>query len=108
MMIKIKSSKPTSYIFTGDCVGKSTVTKWTDTLCFTGECPSAIAPSYHRDATPIIYDGDGVKVSALAKIVSNGELVKDSTEIVTIEEATEVTVFFCAETSFVDFDILLC
>ena len=106
MMVKIKSSKPTSYVFTGDCVGKSTVTKWTDTLCFTGECPSAIAPSYHRDATPIIYDGDGVKVSALAKIVSNGELVKDATEIVTIEEATEVTVFFCAETSFVSFDKL--
>ena len=106
MMLKIKSSKPTSYVFEGDCVGKSTVTKWTDTLCFTGECPSKIAPSYHRDATPIIYDGDGVKVSALAKIVSNGELVQDSTEIVTIENATEVTVYFCAETSFVSFDKL--
>ena len=104
IMIKIKSSKPTSYIITGDCVGKSTVTKWTNTLCFTGECPSAIAPSYHRDATPIIYDGDGVKVSALARVISNGELVKDDTEIITIEEATELTVYFCAETSFVSFD----
>ena len=104
IMVKIKSSKPTSYIITGDCVGKSTVTKWTNTLCFTGECPSAIAPSYHRDATPIIYDGDGVKVSALARVISNGELVKDDTEIITIEEATELTVYFCAETSFVSFD----
>ena len=104
IMVKIKSSKPTSYIITGDCVGKSTVTKWTNTLCFTGECPSGIAPSYHRDATPIIYDGDGVKVSALARVISNGELVKDDTEIITIEEATELTVYFCAETSFVSFD----
>ncbi len=106
IMIKLKSSKPVTYIFEGDCVGKSTVTKWTNTLCFTGECPSKIAPSYHRDATPIIYDGDGVKVSAFARVISNGELVKDGTEIITVANATEVTVYFCAETSFVDFDKL--
>ena len=106
IMIKLKSSKPVTYVFEGDCVGKSTVTKWTNTLCFTGECPSKIAPSYHREATPIIYDGDGVKVSALARVISNGELVKDSTEIITVKNATEVTVYFCAETSFVAFDKL--
>lgn len=106
MMVKLKSSKPVTYVIDADCVGKSTVTKWTNTLCLTGECPSAIAPSYHRDATPIIYDGDGVKVSALARVISDGMLVKDSTEIITVENVTDATIYFCAETSFVSFDKL--
>jgi alpha-L-fucosidase 2 len=106
MMVKLKSSKPVTYVIDADCVGKSTVTKWTNTLCLTGECPSAIAPSYHRDATPSIYDGDGVKVSALARVISDGMLVKDSTEIITVENVTDATIYFCAETSFVSFDKL--
>ena len=106
MMIKLRSSKPVTYVIDADCVGKSTVTKWTNTLCLTGECPSAIAPSYHRDATPIIYDGDGVKVSALARVISDGTLVNDGTEIITVENVTDATIYFCAETSFVSFDKL--
>lgn len=105
VMVKLSSSKPVSYKLKGDCVGKSAVTAGKDILYLTGECPTSIAPTYHRDAKPVVYDGDGVKVSAMAKIKCDGETKREE-DYVQILDATDVTIYFCAETSFVDFDKL--
>ncbi|MBO5286544.1 MAG: glycoside hydrolase N-terminal domain-containing protein [Clostridia bacterium] len=106
IMVKINSSAPATYEIYGDCVGKSHVTAWNDTLYFTGECPTSLAPSYCKAEKPVVYDGDGVKVSALAKVKTDGAVEHDASSRVRIDNATSVALYFCAETSFVAFDKL--
>lgn len=104
-MIKLKSSKPVAYVLTGDCIGKSAVTAGPGTLYLTGECPTTISPNYDRNAAPVIYDGDGVKVSAIVRVACDGEVENDG-DCLIIKNSTDVTLYFCAETSFVSFDKL--
>lgn len=109
LMIKLRSSKPVSYKISGDCVGKSAVVASKDSLILTGECPSYIVPSYHREEKPDIYaryDGEGVKVTASAKIKCDGKIEVDGyhSDNIIIKNALDVTVYFCAETSFVAFN----
>lgn len=111
LMVKIKSSKPVSYILSGDCVGKSSVTAGANTLYIFGECPSMKGTLDNEVYTDLVYDGEGVKVSAMARIVCDGKTsayvraegtsVADS---LLIEETTDLTLYFLAETSFVSFD----
>lgn len=105
MMVKLRSSKPVTYELTGNCIGKSAVTAASDKLYLVGECPSQIAPEYASHEKPIIYDGDGVKVTGIAKIVCDGKS-EYQWEKVVINDSTDVTIYFCAETSFVAFDKL--
>ena len=111
MMIRLKSSKPVCYVISGDCVGKSAVTRCGDLLYFTGECPTTLAPSYQKNATPITYDGNGVKVSAILKVVTNGQIEKETEEAIVestlrVLDTTELILYFLAETSFISFDKL--
>lgn len=106
MMIKITSSQPASYELYGDCVGKSHVTSWHENLYFSGECPTALAPSYRRDEKPIIYDGNGVKADAIARVKTDGEVMPVTDSKVTVKNAKEIVVYFVTETSFVSFDKL--
>lgn len=105
IVIRLRSSKPVSYLLTGDCVGKSAVTAGKDALYFSGECPTSIAPSYAMKYKPIVYDGEGVKVSAIARVVCDGETDWE-TDCLKVKNAREVFLYFCAETSFVAFDKL--
>ena len=105
MMVKLTSSEPVTYELTGDCVGKSAVTSSKDCLYFAGECPSDISPEYVSHENPILYDGDGVKVSAIAKVVCDGE-TEHQWEKVVVKNTKEAIIYFCAETSFVSFDKL--
>jgi len=105
MMVKLRSSKPVTYELTGDCVGKSAVTASPDKLYLVGECPSQIAPEYASHEKPIIYDENGVKVTAIAKILCDGKS-EYGWEKVIIRDSTDVTLYFCAETSFIAFDKL--
>ena len=106
VMVKLTSSSDASYELYGDCVGKSHVTSFNDTLYFSGECPTSLAPDYIRHEKPVYYDGEGVRVSAIAKVKTDGEVVMGANESVKVNNAKELTVYFCAETSFVDFDKL--
>lgn len=103
MMIRFKSSKPVSYKIYGDAIGKSSVTASDDTLFLFGECPTHITPEYAKFDSPILYDGDGVKVSAMARAVCDGKLSSGVDHLI-VDGATELTFYFCAETSFVSFD----
>ena len=105
MAVKLTSSKPSSYVFSGDCVVKGAITAGENALYFSGECPTSIAPSYHQKFKPIMYDGDGIKFSALAKIVCDGETDWELDKL-KIKNATQIIIYFCAETSFIDFDTL--
>ncbi|MBQ8393049.1 MAG: glycoside hydrolase family 95 protein [Clostridia bacterium] len=105
MMVRLHSSEPVTYELTGDCIGKSAVTASPDKLYLVGECPSQIAPEYASNEKPIIYDGDGVKVTGIAKILCDGKS-EYGWEKVVIKDSTDVTLYFCAETSFVAFDKL--
>ena len=106
VMVRLNSSKPVSYEIYGDCVGKSHVTSWGENLYFSGECPTELAPSYRKNDLPIVYDGDGVKVSATAKIKTDGKVNKETGEKITVNEATYVEIYFLCETSFISFDKL--
>lgn len=109
LMIRLRSSAPVTYNLSGDCVGKSSVNVMSDALILTGECPSYILPSYHREKKPDIYeryDGEGVKVTASAKVRCDGKTEFESyhSDNLTIRDACDVTICFCAETSFVSFN----
>ena len=106
VMVKITSSKPTDYELYGDCVGKSHVTAYNDNLYYSGECPTELAPEYSKSDKPIVYDGDGVKVTAIAKFKTDGSIDGSQMERVVIKGATELTVYFVCETSFVAFNQL--
>ena len=105
VMIRLKSSKPVSYKLSGDCIGKSAVTAGLDTLYLSGECPAAISPNYDMRARSVVYDGDGVKVSAMARVICDGS-TEGGDSFVSITNTTDVTLYFCAETSFISFDKL--
>ena len=106
IMVKMESDAPVSYELYGDCVGKSHVTSFNDTLYFSGECPTSLAPEYIRHEKPVYYDGEGVRVTAIAKAITDGEIENGAGEKVIVKNAKNLTVYFCAETSFVDFDKL--
>ena len=106
VMVKITSSKPTDYELYGDCVGKSHVTAYNNNLYYSGECPTELAPEYSKSDKPIVYDGDGVKVTAIAKFKTNGSVDGSQMEKVIIKDATELIVYFICETSFVAFNQL--
>lgn len=111
MMIKFSSSAPVTYELWGDCVGKSSVNSMKDGLIFSGECPSYIMPEYYREAKEgpcVKYDGDGVKVTAVARISCDGEINYDrfNDQKLTVCDAREMIIYFCAETSFISFDKL--
>ena len=106
VMVKITSSKPTDYELYGDCVGKSHVTAYNNNLYYSGECPTELAPEYSKSDKPIVYDGDGVKVTAIAKLKTNGSVDGSQMEKVIIKDATELIVYFICETSFVAFNQL--
>ncbi|MBO5312849.1 MAG: glycoside hydrolase family 95 protein [Clostridia bacterium] len=106
MMIRAESSAPVSYELSGDCVGKSHVTSFNETLYFSGECPTSLAPDYIRHEKPVYYDGEGVRVTAIAKAKTDGEIQNGAGESVVIENARELIIYFCTETSFIDFDKL--
>ncbi len=105
VMIKLRSSKPVSYSFTGECVGKNAVTSGQGALFLSGECPAAISPNYDMRARAVVYDGDGVKVSGILRVICDGTTDYSGNSLI-VNDATDVTVYFCAETSFIDFDVL--
>ncbi|MBQ3040127.1 MAG: glycoside hydrolase N-terminal domain-containing protein [Clostridia bacterium] len=105
VMVKLKSSSPVSYELTGDCVGKSAVTAGAGSLFLSGECPAAISPNYDMRARAVVYDGDGVKVSAIVRVSCDGK-TEYKADALLIQNVTDVTIYFCAETSFIDFDKL--
>ena len=105
MMVRLRSSAPVTYELSGECIGKSAVTSSTDKLFLVGECPSQIAPEYASHEKPVLYDGNGVKVTAIAKIVCDGKSEYQWQKVI-VKDSTDVIIYFCAETSFVAFDKL--
>ncbi len=101
MMIKIKSSSPASYTVYGGHVGKSHTTAGDQILYFTFECPTTIGPEYAAKQRPVTYDGESIKASAMARILSDGKIETEGDTIL-VEGAEEMTIYFCAETSFID------
>ena len=105
IVVKVKSSKPVSYKLYGDCIGKSSVTASENTLYMSGECPSHITPEYARFDSPILYDGNGVKVTGMVRVVCDG-ISESGVDHIIIKDTADLTLYFCAETSFVAFDKL--
>jgi alpha-L-fucosidase 2 len=73
------------------------------TLRLTGEAPVSIAPAYARDICPTVYNGEGVRFTAITDVRTNGELLEDGGHI-RIRGATEAILTVCIETSFISFD----
>ncbi|MBO5111611.1 MAG: glycoside hydrolase family 95 protein [Clostridia bacterium] len=105
VVVHITSDKPVDYVFSADCQLKSASTAGGNRLYLTGECPTAVSPSYAKGLVPTVYDGEGVKFAAIGATNTDGKLGCDDT-IVTVSEATEVTFIMCIETSYISFDVL--
>ena len=105
LCLRVESTSPVSYTLSGNCVGKSSVDSGVDTLYFSGECPTSIGPSYSPKFKPITYNGCGVKVSAVAKVQTDGTCDWGGDHL-KIENATRITIYFCSVTSFVAFNKL--
>ena len=105
VVVHITSDAPADYVFSADCQLKSASTAGGNRLYLTGECPTAVSPSYAKGLVPTVYDGEGVKFAAIGAVNTDGKLGCDDT-IVTVEGATEVTFVMCIETSYISFDVL--
>lgn len=101
MMIKLKSSAPASYELYGGHVGKSHTTAGDQILYFTFECPTTIGPEYAAKQRPVTYDGESVKASAMARVIANGA-VETEVDSLLLDNVTDATIYFCAETSLID------
>ena len=101
MMVRIKSSKPTEYELSGSHIGKSHTTAGDGILYFTFESPTTIGPEYAAKERPVTYDGESVKASAMARVKTDG-ICEIEDDALCIKNATDLTVYFCAETSFID------
>lgn len=105
LVIHLKTDTPADFSVSADSQLKSAATAEPHTVCLSGECPTSISPSYARGSIPTVYDGDGIRFAAIAKIVTNGECRFDE-QAVHVHSATESTVVLCVETSYVDFQTL--
>ncbi len=105
LVVRFSSERPVSYTVSMDCQLEYGVSAEGKELCLSGECPVSIAPSYARDIVPTIYDGRGIKFSAICAVSSDGEICVNSSEIA-VKGCTELCLRLCAETSFISFDAL--
>ncbi|MBE6655013.1 MAG: glycoside hydrolase family 95 protein [Ruminococcaceae bacterium] len=105
LVVRFSSERPASYTVSMDCQLEYTVRTEGNDICLSGECPVSIAPSYAKDIVPTVYDGRGIKFSALCSVNSDGEIYADTSTIV-VKNCTYLCLRFCAETSFISFDKL--
>ena len=105
IVLHITSDKCADYCISADSQLKSAVTSWKNRIYLTGECPSCAPPGYAQDATPIVYDGEGIKFAAIGAVNTDGT-VGTAQGTLTIAGATEITFVMCIETSFLRFDAL--
>lgn len=105
LVVHITSDKPASYVISADSLLKYAVTVKCGEICLAGECPTDISPEYAKSLKPLVYDGDGIKFSAIGVASSNGKLSSEASSVV-IEDCTELTFVLCVETSYISFDVL--
>lgn len=101
----IRADRPTDHIISADCELKHEISASQNDLILTGEAPVSISPSYAKDLYPTVYNGEGMKFTALTHIETNGTLSAENGTI-TVENATELTITVCIETSFIDFQTM--
>jgi alpha-L-fucosidase 2 len=105
LVVKFSSQNSVSYTVSMDCQLEYSITASKSTLCLMGECPVMMAPSYARDIVPTVYDGRGIKFSALCCVSSDGCIVENASKLI-VTDCTELCLRLCAETSFISFDKL--
>jgi len=105
VVVHLISDQPADYVFSADCQLKCASTAGGNRLYLTGECPTAVSPSYAKGLVPTVYDGDGVKFAAIGAANTDGKLSCDDTTVY-VNGATEVTFVLCIETSYISFDVL--
>lgn len=105
LVVHITSDRPVSYQISADCQLSYHVTADRGELCLMGECPTKIEAPDENGNRPVIYDGDGIRFSAIASMKSNGTVYAEDMRLIA-ESCTELTVVLCVETSFISFDVL--
>ena len=103
--VRLRSEKPSDMTVSADSPLKSEVCAGGSALYLTGECPVSIAPSYARNICPTVYDGEGMKVTAVADVRTDGAISAEKGSI-RISGATETFLTVCIETSFLSFDVM--
>lgn len=103
--VRICSDAPASYVIFSDSALKYDVSAHENRIYLTGECPTSIAPSYAREITPTVYDGDGIKFTAIASVCADGEISARENRL-EIRNSSDITVVLCAETSYISFDVM--
>ncbi len=105
LVVRFCSERPVNYTVSMDSQLKYEVVANENELCLMGECPSMIAPSYAKEIAPTVYDGRGIKFSAICSVSCDGEVIR-SGRTLSVSNCTELCVRLCAQTSFISFDVL--
>ena len=103
--VRLRADKPTELTVWAESPLKSEVRASGSRLCLTGECPVSIAPSYARDVCPTVYNGEGIKLTAITDVRADGAISAENGKI-RVTGATETVLTVCIATSFLSFDVM--
>jgi len=95
-------------ISTGSVLKYQTVVVSSNQIAMKGRAPIHDAPNYAPSAHPIIWDDSsgckGMRFSLQVKALSNDGVISSGADGIVVKNATEVTIFLSAATSFNGFD----
>ena len=100
--VRIRSEKPATHRFSAECPLKNEISLSENELILTGEAPVSISPSYAMNLYPMVYNGKGMRFTAIAHIETDGK-VSIQNEKLTVSNATDTVLTICIATSFIDF-----
>ncbi|MBE6633161.1 MAG: glycoside hydrolase family 95 protein [Ruminococcaceae bacterium] len=103
VVLRVTADRPFSCRLTASSPLQSAVTAHQSRLYLSGQAPSDISPVYAKGSVPTVYDGEGIRFVAVANVRSNGRTVTEESAV-RVEEATELLVTLCIETSYAGFD----
>ena len=103
--IQMRANAPSDYVISSDCVLKHDISSFQNRLILTGEAPVSISPNYAKDLYPTVYDGNGIKFTAVSHIETDGTVSAESGTL-TVQNASVLTITVCIETSFIDFQTM--
>ena len=103
--MQMRASRPSDYIIFADCALKHEISAVQNRLILTGEAPVSISPNYAMGLYPTVYDGNGIRFTAISHIETDGTVLGEN-GVLTVKNATVLTLTICIETSYISFDVM--
>lgn len=100
--VRFTSDRACSYEVWLDTPLKYTVEAENGQIILHGECPTELSPHYAEPHDIIEYGGDGIHYTVCTRAVCDGTVRCDGVKIIA-ENTSELILYTCIETSFIDF-----